>query len=108
MRVLAIPSSSAKSERVFSVGGNLVTAKRGRLAASKVEDLIVIKENLEKVNEFKKFNNIEKAGGDCTLEVKTVEIPVQVSAIFDEDEEMLEVYDHYDTDSSSDEMEIQL
>ena len=107
-RVLAIPSSSAKSERVFSVGGNLVTAKRGRLAASKVEDLIVIKENLEKVNEFKKFNNIEKAGGDCTLEVKTVEIPVQVSAIFDEDEEMLEVYDHYDTDSSSDEMEIQL
>jgi hypothetical protein len=107
-RVLAIPSSSAKSERVFSVGGNLVTVKRGRLAASKVEDLIVIKENLEKVNEFKKFNNIEKAGGDCTLEVKTVEIPVQVSAIFDEDEEMLEVYDHYDTDSSSDEMEIQL
>ena len=37
-----------------------------------------------------------------------MEIPVQVSAIFDEDEEMLEVYDHYDTDSSSDEMEIQL
>ena len=42
------------------------------------------------------------------LGVKTLEIPVQVSVSFDEDEEMLEVYDHHDTDSSSDEMDIQL
>ena len=37
-KVLAIPASSAKSERVFSVGGNMVTVKRSRLGTSKVED----------------------------------------------------------------------
>ena len=81
---------------MFSVGGNLVTVKRVRLGASKVEDLIVIKENLGKVKEFKKFNNIENAGQDCTLEVKTVEIPVQMSTSFDEDGEIV-VYDNTQT-----------
>ena len=38
--VLTIPASSAKSERVFSTGGNFVTAKRNRVALKKVEDLI--------------------------------------------------------------------
>jgi hypothetical protein len=69
-RVLAIPFSSAKGDRLFSVGGNLERVKRGRLAASKVEDQI-IKENLAKVKVFKKVNNIKEVGGDCTLEVKT-------------------------------------
>jgi hypothetical protein len=57
-------------EAVLPLLSKLVTVKRERLAASKVEYLIVIKENLEKVNKFKKFNNIEKAGGDCTLKVQ--------------------------------------
>ena len=35
--ILAIPSSSAKSERVFSTGGNIVTAKRCRLGPKKVK-----------------------------------------------------------------------
>ena len=50
--ILAIPSSSAKSERVFSTGGNTVTVKRSRLGPKRVEYLIVIKENLSKVKEF--------------------------------------------------------
>ena len=58
-----------------------MTVKRGRLAVSKLK-------------EFKKFNNIEKVRKDCTFEVKTLGIPVQVSAGFDEDEEILEVYDN--------------
>jgi adenylate kinase len=44
-KVLAIPASSAKSERVFSTGGNVVTKKRNRLAPKKVEELIIIAEN---------------------------------------------------------------
>ena len=107
-RVLAIPSSSAKSERVFSVGGNLVTVKRSRLGASKVEDLIVIKENLEKVKTFQKLNGIESVGENLALEIETRQIPVVVSATFDENEEIFEVYDNYDTDSSRDDMEILL
>ena len=51
--VLTIPASSSKSERVFSCGGNLVTPHRNRLAAKKVEDFVVIKENKSKIEEFK-------------------------------------------------------
>ena len=74
-RILAIPASSAKSERVFSTGGNIVTAKRNRLAPKNVENLIKIKENMSKVEDFLKnggyqvtksgtnpFNNIEMEG----------------------------------------------
>ena len=50
--ILAIPSSSAKSERVFSTGGNIVTAKRCRLGPRRVEQLIVIRENLARIKEF--------------------------------------------------------
>jgi hypothetical protein len=52
---------------------------------------------------LKKFNKIDKVGKD--FYVKTLEIPVQLSASFDEDEEIQEVYDR---DSSSDKMEIQM
>ena len=52
-KVLTVPASSAKSERVFSCGGNFVTPKRNSLGAKKVEDLIVIKENKEQIKDFK-------------------------------------------------------
>jgi hypothetical protein len=74
-RILAIPASSDKSERVFSTGGNTVTAKRNRIAPKNVENLIKIKENMSKVEDFLKnggyevtksgtnpFNNIEMEG----------------------------------------------
>ena len=50
-RILAIPASSAKSERVFITGGNTVTAKRNRIAPKNVENLIKIKENMSKVED---------------------------------------------------------
>ena len=53
-KVLTVPASSSKSERVFSVGGNIVTSKRNRLAPSKVENLVIIKENKTQIEEFKK------------------------------------------------------
>ena len=43
--VLAIPASSAKSERVFSKGTNTLTHKRHNLEPELVEDIIVIAEN---------------------------------------------------------------
>ena len=51
-RILAIPASSSKSERVFSTGGNIVTAKRNRLPPKFVECLIEIKENMAMVDDF--------------------------------------------------------
>ena len=47
--ILAIPASSATSERIFSAGGLTVTSLRSNLAEDTVEDLLMIKLNLEKV-----------------------------------------------------------
>ena len=58
--ILAIPASSATSERVFSAGGLMVSSKRTNLAEDTVEDLLMIKLNLEKVE------NLEKMGGGKT------------------------------------------
>ena len=55
--ILAIPASSAKSERTFSTCGNFVTQKRTRLAPNKIEELVITKENLKKVEIFKKDTN---------------------------------------------------
>ena len=59
-KVLAIPASSGKSERVFSTGGNFVTAKRTRLNPSKVQSLIVLKENKKQVEQYLHSHGIEK------------------------------------------------
>ena len=53
-KVLTVPASSSKSERVFSCGGNIVTSKRNKLAPQKVENLVIIKENKAQIEEFKK------------------------------------------------------
>ena len=58
-KVFTIPASSAKSERVYSTGGNVVTQKRNRTAAKKVEALILIKENKSKVEDFKQKSGYE-------------------------------------------------
>ena len=58
-KVLTVPASSAKSEKVFSTGGNFVTKKRNRLAPKKAEELIVIKENKSQIEEFKAKTNYE-------------------------------------------------
>ena len=43
--VFAIPVASSKSERVFSVAGNVVTPKRASLAPEKVESCVIVKTN---------------------------------------------------------------
>ena len=92
-RVLAIPATSSKSERVFSTGGNFVTAKRNRLAPKKVENLIVIKENKEKVEAFhakgdyKIVENTAKPFKEVTEEFKAIE---DDNDIFGEDLDSLE------------------
>ena len=44
-RVLAVPASSVPSERVFSVGGTLVSKKRSRLTPGHVEMLLCLNKN---------------------------------------------------------------
>ena len=55
--ILGLPCSSAKSERVYSVGGRNVTKSRVRLKPSKVEHLIVNVENRKKVEDFLQFSS---------------------------------------------------
>ena len=75
-KALTILCSSAKSERVFSTGGNFVTSKRNSLAPKKVEDLIIIKENKTKVDEFKEtggYNLVRSEADPFTkISVETV------------------------------------
>ena len=53
VRVLfAIPVASSKSERVFSVAGNVVTQKRACLAPEKVESCVIVKTNLSLLREM--------------------------------------------------------
>ena len=56
--VLAIPASSASSERVLFTGANVVTKKRTRMLPTKVENSIFINENQAKVEEFKKLDGV--------------------------------------------------
>ena len=72
-RIPAILASSAKSERVFSTGGNIVTAKRNRLAPKNVENLIKIKENMSKVEDFLKNGGYKVTKSD-TNPFKNIEM----------------------------------
>ena len=50
--VFAVPVSSSKSERVFSVAGNTVTPKRAKLGTDTTESLVVINNNLRILKEM--------------------------------------------------------
>ena len=43
--ILVVPASSAAVERVFSVGGNVLTPRRNRLSSERLSQLMVIKCN---------------------------------------------------------------
>ena len=51
-QILAIPASSASSERVFSSPGNICTVKRTNLSVSKMEQLVFMKENSKLMDEI--------------------------------------------------------
>ena len=51
-KILCIPAASSKSERTFSVGGNTVTPKRGRLSPLTVQALVTISCNLRLLKEM--------------------------------------------------------
>ena len=51
-QTLAIPASSASSERVFSSAGNICTVKRTNLSVSKMEQLVFMKENSKLLDEI--------------------------------------------------------
>ena len=74
--VLAIPASSAKSERVFSRGSNIVTIKRTRLNPKKVEEILVIGENKKKVAAFmqKTTYEVKKTEKNIFAEIDIKEI----------------------------------
>ena len=85
-KILAIPASSAKSERVFSTGGLVVTAKRGRLSPSKVEDLILLKQNLSRVRDFlSKTTYKVQAGGHNTFQNIVVHVTEGAPSVEAED-----------------------
>ena len=111
--VLAVPASSAKSERVFSTGANVVTKKRTRMLPPKVEQTIIIKENKAKVEEFKAKTNYEipKTGENAFLLIDIEEIVREAEEeAAQEEEEGAETFesdesedeDDYDTEISED------
>jgi len=50
---LAIPATSAASERAFSIAGNIVTARRSRLNPKVVEDIHLLHDNAWLLRELK-------------------------------------------------------
>ena len=93
-KVLTIPASSAKSERVFSCGGNFVTAKRNRLGSKKVEELILIKENKKQIEEFKEEFKDQLQDLDLAREpFRNISVDTVITnlAIEDDEEDMFEV-----------------
>ena len=92
--ILAIPASSSKSERAFSKGTRTVSKARTSLAPEKDEDLVVINENEDKINEFKKTRKIDlrevKRGAFKKVVVEVVDLEEEDEE--DNDEEELLAY----------------
>ena len=92
-KVLTVPASSAKSERIFFCWGNFVTAKRSSLGAKKVEDLIVIKENKSQINDFKAKSSykLRKVPHDS---FENISVDVRLANLVNEDE--IDDYEMFD------------
>ena len=108
-RVLTVPASSAKSERVFSTGGNFVTAKRNSIGVKKVEDLIVIKENKTQIQNFKtkgsyNLRKVPNIFDNISVDIKLANLAIDENDVFNvsfSDDEIVFVNDNSDTDSES-------
>ena len=109
--VLAVPASSAKSERVFSTGANVVTKKRSRMLPPKVEQTIIIKENKSKIEEFKAKTSYEivKTGENAFLLIDIEEIvrdAEEAAAL--EEEEGAEAFESDDSEDDEDNYDTEL
>ena len=104
-QILTIPASSAKSERVFSTGGNIVTKKRNRLIPKHVETLIILKENMKCVTDYKiKYpHNIRKSKTNpfrnITIESTIINRDVESDSLLSNDD-----IDDYDYESENDDV----
>ena len=98
--VLAIPASSAKSERVFSKGGNIVTVKRTRLNPKKVEKILIIQENKKRVKEFLKKTTYEVKPneGKVFSEIDIKELVRVHEGVEEEEEDSDDGADAFDSD----------
>ena len=94
---MAFLASSAKSERVFSKGGNIVTVKRTRLNPKKVEKIVIIQENKKRVKEFMKKTTYEVKPneGKCFSEIDIKEL-VRVHEEVEEEEDSDDGADAFD------------
>ena len=87
-QIIGIPCSSSMSEQVFSTGAMIVTKKRYRLKAQRVENLIVIKENRKLIEEFKEVTSYKLDNSDNDFQAVVLEsntlpsVPAQ-SSVFD-------------------------
>ena len=101
--VLAIPASSASSERVLFTGANVVTKKRTRMLPTKVENSIFINENQAKVEEFKKKTSLDivKTKGNAFLDINIEEI-VRAAEETLEEETGAEIFGSDDSEDSED------
>ena len=68
--VLTIPCSSAKTERVFSCAGNFATKKRNKIGTSRLEDLVILKQNKEALKIFKQQHSIERSLSDSLKKIR--------------------------------------
>ena len=109
-QVLGVSCSSAKSERVFSTGGFMVTKRRNRLGSARVEGLLLLKENKKLVDEFHKKSVKKVKDNDVdafkAVVIETEEgqnIPPPRSALFEVD--VVNEEDEYE-DSSDDDFEV--
>ncbi|XP_065645229.1 E3 SUMO-protein ligase ZBED1-like [Hydra vulgaris] len=62
-KLLCIPASSAPCERIFSAGGNIVSAKKTKLQPENVEKLIYIQQNIDRITFYSYYltNTVELA-----------------------------------------------
>ena len=94
-KVLAIPASSGKSERVFSNGGNFVTAKRTRLNPQKVQNLIVIKENKKMIQKYMSKLGAATIDVDGTRAFEKIKLVKKVGGIIEDSDKEPSSEDEY-------------
>lgn len=52
LKLVCVPATSASSERVFSITGNIITDKRSAILPDNVNDLMVVRNEIQNSNLF--------------------------------------------------------